>query len=116
MCLPLFCIHMYSAALSHTHTSQVRYSWRKDEFPECNFDDMVHMGFIAQDVETIVPEIVGTDKNGWKSVRYTQVVALLVEAVKNMNEVVIDLEQSLMTILKSCNCTSGASAGSNNNL
>ena len=85
----------------------MKYSWIKDEFPERNFDDMVQMGFIAQDVETIVPEIVGTDENGWKSVRYTQGVALLVESVNNTNEVVIDMEQSLMTILKSCNCTSG---------
>lgn len=74
----------------------VRYSWRKEEYPDKNFVDTVQLGFIAQEVEKVLPEVVGTDENGWKSVQYTQVVALLVEAIKTLSKshdsMVLDLE------------------------
>jgi len=40
------------------------------------------LGFIAQEVEKVVPELVYTDDNGMKSVAYQRTVALLTEAVK----------------------------------
>ena len=64
----------------------MRYSWRKEEYPERNFDDRVQLGFIAQEIEKILPEVVDTDTNGWKSVQYTQIVALLVEASKSLSK------------------------------
>ena len=60
----------------------VSYYWKQDEFPEKNFDRFKHYGFIAQEVEKIIPDVVGTDDNGWKAVRYTGFTPLLVEAVK----------------------------------
>lgn len=42
------------------------------------------VGFIAQDVEEILPEIVRTGNNGYKSVAYARVTALLVEAMKDL--------------------------------
>jgi hypothetical protein len=46
-----------------------------------------HLGFIAQDVESVVPEVVltGTDTANTKSVAYGNLVALLVEAIKEMD-------------------------------
>lgn len=42
-----------------------------------------NIGFIAQDVEKVIPELVVTDANtGFKAVKYGNMVALLVEAVK----------------------------------
>ena len=64
----------------------MRYSWRKEEYPERNFDDRVQLGFIAQEIEKILPEVVDTDSKGWKSVQYTQIVALLVEAIKDLSK------------------------------
>ena len=43
------------------------------------------IGFIAQDVEKIVPELVYTYDNGIKTVHYKEMVALLVEAIKELN-------------------------------
>ena len=40
------------------------------------------IGLIAQDVEKVVPELVVTGSDGMKSVKYGNVVALLIEAVK----------------------------------
>eukprot|EP00957_Ditylum_brightwellii_P021562 1625474-Ditylum_brightwellii.AAC.1 len=37
------------------------YSWRREEFPGRNFDDRPHFGFIAQEVEEVLPDVVGGD-------------------------------------------------------
>jgi hypothetical protein len=41
-----------------------------------------HIGLIAQEVEAVVPEAVSKNEDGHKCVRYPQLVALLVEAIK----------------------------------
>jgi hypothetical protein len=40
------------------------------------------VGVIAQDVEQVLPEVVGSDADGFKSVDYSKLTALLIEAVK----------------------------------
>ena len=52
------------------------------------------MGFIAQDVESVLPEIVHTDQAGFKYVAYGKVVPLLVEGVKELWSKVDFLEQT----------------------
>ena len=54
------------------------------------------VGFIAQEVEAIVPELVDTnEEDGIKSVKYGNVTALLVEAVKELRLEIADLKQQL---------------------
>ena len=49
-------------------------------------DGSAQIGFIAQEVETVFPEAVSTDKNsGYKSVQYGNLAAPLLEAVKELN-------------------------------
>ena len=60
----------------------VMYDWRKDDFPNMVFEDRRQMGLVAQEVEQIIPEIVNTDANGYKSIEYSKLVALLIQAVK----------------------------------
>lgn len=43
-------------------------------------------GFIAQDVEKILPHSVHTDENGIKSINYSTVIPFLVEAIKVLSE------------------------------
>ena len=62
----------------------VRYDWRKEEFPEKNFSDKNQIGFIAQDLERIFPEMVFTDEKGYKSVDYGRLTPVLVEAMKDL--------------------------------
>ncbi len=40
------------------------------------------LGFLAQDVEKVLPELITTAKDGLKSVAYASFVPLLVEAIK----------------------------------
>jgi hypothetical protein len=60
----------------------VSFEWRKDEFPENNFDNDKHIGLIAQDVEKIFPDLVKTDNNGYKSVAYDKMTVILLEGLK----------------------------------
>ncbi|GMH52061.1 hypothetical protein TrRE_jg10043, partial [Triparma retinervis] len=62
-----------------------------DEFPEKNFDNHTHYGFIAQEVEEVLPEIVGTNELGYKSIRYIGFTSLLVEALKEQQGVIDEL-------------------------
>ncbi|MEI6226854.1 MAG: tail fiber domain-containing protein, partial [Deltaproteobacteria bacterium] len=41
-------------------------------------------GLIAQEVEEIAPEVVHTDEDGWKSVAYGDLVAVLLEAIREL--------------------------------
>jgi hypothetical protein len=44
------------------------------------------IGFIAQEVETVLPELVTTGEDGLKAVAYSNITAVLVEAVKQLAE------------------------------
>lgn len=50
------------------------------------------IGFLAQDVETIIPEAVMTDDEGKKLINYTAVIPYLVEAIKNLQSQIERLE------------------------
>jgi hypothetical protein len=51
------------------------------------------LGVIAQEVEEIFPEIVTTDEDGWKSVDYSKLTPVLIEAVKELSAQNTDLEK-----------------------
>jgi hypothetical protein len=57
----------------------VSYNWRSGD------TSTTQLGFIAQEVEAVIPELVRTDSSGYKSVLYAQVTPYLVEAVKELN-------------------------------
>lgn len=61
----------------------VSYDWKD----KSKYGDKHQIGFIAQEVEKIFPEVIATDKkSGLKSVAYDHLVAPLVEAVKTLNQ------------------------------
>ncbi len=60
----------------------VTYDWNREAWKDRNFPAGRQVGFIAQEVEQILPELVMTDSNGYKSVAYANVVPILVEAIK----------------------------------
>lgn len=43
------------------------------------------IGVIAQEIEKVLPELVNTRDNGYKAVKYEKLVALLIEAIKELN-------------------------------
>lgn len=60
----------------------VSYDWKRIDFPEMNFPPDHQIGFIAQEVEKVIPGIISTDSQGNKSISYTSVIPLLVESLK----------------------------------
>ena len=81
----------------------VSYQWRVDDFPNKNFSDGTQLGVIAQEIETVFPELVHTDKKGYKSVQYSNIVAPLIEAIKTLkhqNEAQQDQITSLIERVK----------------
>jgi hypothetical protein len=62
----------------------VGYNWRREEFPQKQFNERHQIGVIAQEVEAQFPEVVDTNKDGFKSVNYPALVAPLIEAVKSL--------------------------------
>ncbi|MBK6977415.1 MAG: tail fiber domain-containing protein [Cytophagaceae bacterium] len=53
------------------------------------------IGFIAQEMEKVFPELVNTDSKGFKSVAYANMSAVLVEALKEQNQRINALEREL---------------------
>ena len=49
-------------------------------------------GLIAQELERVLPEAVSTDEDGFKSVAYGNVVGLLIEAIKELEDRILELE------------------------
>lgn len=78
-----------------TQMQGVKYEWRKEKYPSLNLPDSTEIGFIAQEVEKYFPELVMTDEAGYKTVQYTRVVAVLLEAVKELNCIVIKQQSSI---------------------
>ena len=62
----------------------VRYQFRTDEFPDKHFAGENDIGVIAQEVEEYLPELVKTDKDGYRSVSYSKLTPVLVEAIKEL--------------------------------
>lgn len=46
----------------------------------------ISYGLIAQEVETILPEIVETDEDDIRSISYTDIIAFLIEAIKELDD------------------------------
>jgi hypothetical protein len=71
----------------------VTYTWRRDEFPQLHLGDGRQVGFIAQDVELILPEVVHTGPDDLMAIDYAKLTPLLVEAIKEQQaEIAADRE------------------------
>src|SRR5205085_9700358 len=59
----------------------VEYEMDAAAFPKNNFPPGRQIGFLAQNVEKVIPEAVN-EKDGYKGVDYARLVQLLVESIK----------------------------------
>lgn len=86
------------------------YDWRTSEFPNKGLEEGRQVGVIAQEIEKILPEVVDTDSEGYKSVEYGHIVPVLIEAIKEQqkiidgqNTTITDLKASLENVLNRVN-------------
>ena len=65
-----------------------------------NFPDGDQVGLIAQDVEKVLPELVNTDGEGFKSVDYTKLGPVLIEAIKEQQKQIDQLKKEIQMLKK----------------
>ncbi|WP_428232480.1 tail fiber domain-containing protein [Flavobacterium sp.] len=56
------------------------------------------IGVIAQEIESIIPEIVTTRENGYKAVKYDKLVPLLIEVTKTQQTQIQEQQQTIETL------------------
>ena len=78
----------------------VTYDWKIKEYPNMNFSNKLQIGFIAQDVEKIFPEMVFTDDAGYKSIDYSRLTPVLVETIKDQQKQINELFKRVETLEK----------------
>jgi len=75
-----------------TKVNGITYNWKTDEFPEKSFDDSVQIGLIAEELEMVYPELVYTTGNGDKSIDYSKLTPILLEAIKEQQDILEQLK------------------------
>lgn len=81
----------------------ITYNWKKeyDNLTNNEASSKVEIGFIAQDVENIIPEVVSKNKAVFKgidnvlTIQYEKLVPVLVEAIKEQQNKINELENKL---------------------
>lgn len=58
------------------------YNWKSSEFPDYAFTHDLQYGLIAQEVQSVIPEIVNTSDDGTLSINYDGLIPVLIEALK----------------------------------
>jgi len=63
------------------------------------FDKETQLGFIAQEFEKVIPELVRTDENGYKSIDYVKLTPVLVEAIREQQKQIDELKQLVQSLI-----------------
>ncbi|MEK6888437.1 MAG: tail fiber domain-containing protein [Candidatus Aenigmatarchaeota archaeon] len=71
----------------------VNFLWKN--VTNMTFPNGTQIGFIAQDVEKVIPEVVTTDNNGYKGISYERITPVLTGAIQELktNVVAIDVDK-----------------------
>jgi hypothetical protein len=77
----------------------VTYDYNTDAFPNMGFPGIKQTGFIAQEVEAVLPGIVFTDNSGYKAVDYPKLIPVLTEAIKAQQKEIEELKQLVSQLL-----------------
>ncbi len=70
------------------------YNWKNGT------DKSTQVGVIAQEVEKVLPEIVSTDDEGYKSLDYSKLAPLLIEAVKQQQQIISKQNEQILQLQK----------------
>ncbi|MCF6332825.1 MAG: tail fiber domain-containing protein [Draconibacterium sp.] len=81
--------------------SQMEYKKAKEKYQSA-LAKKKRLGFIAQDVKKIFPELVEQDSAGYLSIDYIGIIPVLVEAVKEQQEIIDGLLERVETIENDC--------------
>lgn len=71
------------------------FKYKTENYPSNNFPEGTQFGFMADQVESIFPNLVKKDSEGHGYVNYTQVVPLMVETIKDLTARIEALEAKI---------------------
>jgi len=72
--------------------SGVYYDWDTKNFSEMDFSNDRQVGIIAQELESVFPELVKTNDDGYKVVAYDKLAPIILQAVKEQQDLIEDLQ------------------------
>ena len=90
-------VESYEASSSVFDINTYTYYW-KDQF---RFHDRQEVGFVAQDIEKYIPQVVSENSQGEKMVDYAKMTAVLLSTIQQMNRRIEALEQNC----SNCSCS-----------
>jgi hypothetical protein len=61
----------------------------------CGYLGVHQVGLIAQDVEKVIPEVVGENLDGYKAISYQHLISVLIEAVKEQQQQIENLKKMI---------------------
>ncbi len=61
------------------------------------------IGFIAQEIEKEFPELVNTNKDGYKSVEYSKFTSIIIECIKEQQNKINNQEERIILLEKQIN-------------
>jgi trimeric autotransporter adhesin len=76
----------------------VNFDWNIEQYPGMGFKDTKQVGFIAQDVEKVIPELVIEGPDGFKSIDYSKISPVLVEAIKEQQKLIENQENEIKSL------------------
>jgi hypothetical protein len=77
------------------------FDWKNDEVTESyTHKKGQDIGFIAQDVEQVVPEVVFTNKLGYKTVQYNKLVTVAIGSIQEQQTRINMMNEKLDFLLK----------------
>ena len=68
------------------------------KWSDASRSQQTHIGLIAQEVEKVIPELVTEDENGFKAIAYAKLTTILIEAIKEQQTRITELENQNQTL------------------
>jgi hypothetical protein len=72
-------------------------------------DERKHFGLIAQELETVFPELVSTDNNGYRTVAYSAFAPLLISSIQKQQDLITALQTQVQVPIPDSNIASVSS-------
>ena len=73
----------------------VSFNWRTEEFKDKGFPEDKHYGVIAEEIELVLPEVVKEGLEKEKGVSYTEIIPVLIEAMKEQQKTIEEQKREI---------------------
>ena len=78
----------------------VTFEWKTELDMKRKFPDKPQIGVIAQEIESVIPEVVKTNDEGYKLVDYAKLTVVLIEAMKEQQRMIEQLQKENRELLQ----------------